>query len=105
MNLPIAFMSQTPEMDIDYVAALARLELSPQERQTYAAQLGDVLDYLARLNSVDVTGVEPTAHAFPLENVWGEDVPHAALTAAEVVRNAPSARDNQLVVPKVIDEA
>ena len=60
-------------MDIDYVANLARIELSPQEKEKFQGQLGDVLKYFEKLQEVDVEGVEPTAHAFPRFNVWDED--------------------------------
>ena len=60
-------------MDIDYVANLARIELSNEERSKFQSQLGQVLQYFEKLQKVDVDGVEPTAHAFPRFNVWDED--------------------------------
>lgn len=58
-------MSETPSMDIDYVSNLTRIELSPEEKEKFQGQLGDVLKYFEKLQEVDVEGVEPTAHAFP----------------------------------------
>lgn len=92
-------------MDIDYVARLARLELSPEERTTFAAQLQQVLGYVEQLQEVNVSGVEPTAHAFPVVNVWGADVPRAGLSTSEALANAPAQRAAQVVVPKVVEEA
>jgi aspartyl-tRNA(Asn)/glutamyl-tRNA(Gln) amidotransferase subunit C len=95
----------SPSMDIDYVANLARLALSAEEKTRFAAQLGDILAYFEKLNAVDVSGVEPMAHAFPVFNVLDEDVARPGLTVAEALRNAPAVRDNQIVVPKVVEDA
>ncbi len=97
-------MSQ-PSVDIDYVANLARLDLSTEEKARFAAQLGDILAYFEKLNAVDVTGVQPMAHAFPVFNVLEDDVDEPGLTPAEALRNAPAQRDNQILVPKVVDDA
>ena len=69
----------------------------------FSAQIGDVLTYIAQLREVNVTGVEPTAHAFPVANVWGEDVPGPALSVAAALQNAPEQRDEMIVVPKVVE--
>ena len=96
-------MPDTPNIDIDYVAGLARLALNAEEKETYARQLGDVLAYIEKLKGVDVTGVEPTAHAFDVSNVWGEDVPRPGLSVEDALRNAPAVRNNMFVVPKVVE--
>jgi len=96
-------MSQAPDLDIDYVARLARLELTPEEKATFAHQLADVLHHIEQLAKVDVTGVEPTAHAFPVENVWAADAAAPGLTVDEALRNAPSRRENMISVPKVVE--
>lgn len=98
-------MPETPKLDIDYVAQLARLALTDKERQSFARQLGDVLTYVAKLEEVDVSGVEPTAHAFEVVNVWQADEPREPLAVEAALRNAPAQRDNMFVVPKVVDEA
>jgi aspartyl-tRNA(Asn)/glutamyl-tRNA(Gln) amidotransferase subunit C len=94
-----------PQLDIDYVARLARLALTEAEKQAFAHQLGDVLTYIEQLKAVDVTGVEPTAHAFEVVNVWQEDVPAPAFPVEKALQNAPAARDHMIVVPKVVDDA
>jgi len=91
------------DLKLDHVANLARIELTAAERERFTAQLGDVLAYIALLNEVDVAGVEPTAHAFPVVNVWAEDVPEAGLPVADALRNAPEQRDHMFVVPKVVE--
>jgi aspartyl-tRNA(Asn)/glutamyl-tRNA(Gln) amidotransferase subunit C len=97
-------MSEESDMDIDYVANLARIELSSQEKEKFQGQLGDVLKYFEKLQEVDVEGVEPTAHAFPRFNVWDEDQSVDGFTAEEALSNAPKARNDQVVVPKVVEE-
>lgn len=96
-------MAAAPQLDIDHVARLARLALTPAEKTQFARQLGDVLHHIERLSAVDVTGVEPTAHAFPLENVWQDDVPRPGLTVEQALQNAPAQRDHLIVVPKVVE--
>lgn len=91
------------DIDIDRVAQLARIALTPEEKEKFARQLGDVLHHIRQLEQVDVTGVEPTAHAFPLNNVWQEDVARAGLPVEDALRNAPAQRDNMIVVPKVVE--
>ena len=96
-------MPTPSDFNIDQVASLARIALSPAEKAAFAAQLGDVLAYMAQLKEVDVSGVEPTAHAYPLVNVWAEDVAQPGLPVEAALRNAPSQRDHMFVVPKVVE--
>jgi aspartyl-tRNA(Asn)/glutamyl-tRNA(Gln) amidotransferase subunit C len=96
-------MNAPGDLDIDHVARLARLALTPEEKATYAAQLGEVLAAIAKLKEVDVTGVEPTAHAFTITNVWAEDVAEPGLPVELALRNAPAAREHAFAVPKVVE--
>lgn len=96
-------MSSAPQLDIDRVARLARLALTAEEKATFAQQLGSVLHHIAQLSKVDVSGVEPSAHAFAVHNVWAEDVAGPALPVGQALRNAPAQRDNMVVVPKVVE--
>ena len=96
-------MATPSDLDIDRVAELARLALTDEEKTRFAAQLGSVLGHIEQLAKVDVTGIEPTAHAFPLSNVWAEDVAQPGLAVTDALRNAPAQRNNMIVVPKVVD--
>jgi len=97
-------MSEQAHIDIDYVANLARLDLSDAEKQKLGSQLNDILGYFEKLNSVDVEGVEPMAHAHPVTNVWREgDQAGPTYTPEQVTRMAPESRENQVVVPKVVE--
>lgn len=95
-------MPDTPNIDIDYVASLARLALTQEEKVSFARQLGDVLAYIEKLRHVDVSGIEPTLHTLGV-NAWSEDVPQPGLPVADVLRNAPASRDNMISVPKVVE--
>jgi aspartyl-tRNA(Asn)/glutamyl-tRNA(Gln) amidotransferase subunit C len=96
-------MSAESDLNIDYVANLARLALTSEEKARYARQLGDILHYVEKLKQVDVTGVEPMAHAAPVFNVWREDVAQPGLSVEQALRNAPVKRENMIVVPKVVE--
>jgi aspartyl-tRNA(Asn)/glutamyl-tRNA(Gln) amidotransferase subunit C len=91
------------DLRLDHVASLARIDLTAEEKARFATQLGDVLAYVEQLNEVDVGGVEPTAHAFPVVNVWAQDIPEPGLPVEDALRNAPERRDNMFVVPKVVE--
>jgi aspartyl-tRNA(Asn)/glutamyl-tRNA(Gln) amidotransferase subunit C len=93
----------SPNLDVRDVARLARIELTDEEAGTFQAQLGSVLEYVEQLGKLDLTGVEPTAHASPIFNVWQADVAQPGLTVADALRNAPAQRDNMILVPKVVE--
>ncbi len=91
------------DIDVKYVAHLARLSLSPEEEQQIGAQLGDILGYIEKLKEVDVTGVEPTAHAFPLINVTRPDEVRPSISNEEALRNAPAQANGLFLVPKIVE--
>lgn len=92
-----------PDFNIKYVAHLARLKLTPEEEQQLGAQLGNILGYIEKLKEVDVTGVEPTAHAFPMVNVFRADEVRPGLSNDDALRNAPKRSTGLFVVPKVVE--
>ena len=96
-------MAANEDINIDRIANLARLALTHEEEVKFSAQLADVLTNIEKLKQVNVDGVEPTAHAFPIYNVWADDVAKPGLTVEDVLRNAPEKRDNMIVVPKVVE--
>ena len=91
------------DLDVKYVAHLARLALTPEEEQKIGAQLSSVLGYIEKLKEVDVTGVEPTAHAFPLVNVTRPDEVRPCLSHEEALRNAPAQANGLFIVPKIVE--
>lgn len=90
-------------MDVAYVARLARLKLSDAERARFQAQLDNILSHVDELRQVDVSGVEPTAHAIPVRNIFRADVPVASLDHDAVIDNAPRQKAGQFFVPKIIE--
>lgn len=97
-------MSDSSHIDIDYVANLARLELSAAEKAKLGSQLEDILGHFDKLKEVDVSGVEPMAHAHAVHNIWREgDEPGATYTPEQVTGMAPESREGQVVVPKVVE--
>jgi len=91
------------EIDVKYVAHLARLSLSPEEEQKIGRQLGNILGYIEKLKEVDVAGVEPTAHAFLLVNVVRPDEVRPSLSNEEAMRNAPAQANGLFMVPKIVE--
>ena len=91
------------EIDVKYVAHLARLALTPDEEKKLASQLGNILGYIEKLRELDVTNVEPTAHAVPLVNVTRADEVHPSLPHEEAMRNAPRQAGGLFVVPKIVE--
>ena len=91
------------DFNVHYVADLARLELTPDEETRFGAQLGQVLGYIEKLRQLDVSHVEPTAHAVPLVNVTRPDETRPSLPHEEALRNAPSQANGLFRVPKIVE--
>jgi aspartyl-tRNA(Asn)/glutamyl-tRNA(Gln) amidotransferase subunit C len=91
------------QFDVRYIAQLARLELSADEIAKFQSQLGQVLSHVEKLNKVDVSGVESTAHANHVVNVFRADEARAWFTPAEALANAPRSANGLFIVPKVIE--
>jgi aspartyl-tRNA(Asn)/glutamyl-tRNA(Gln) amidotransferase subunit C len=92
-----------PQIDVKYVAHLARLHLTPEEERKFGAQLGQVLGYIEKLQQLDVRQVEPTAHAMPLVNVTRPDAVRPSLPHDDALRNAPAQANGLFVVPKIVE--
>ncbi len=92
-----------PDLDVGYVARLARLELSEAEIAEYQTQLSDVLKFVEALRQVDVSEVEPTAHASAVFNVFRADAPAPSFPPVVALSNAPRQANDLFVVPKVLD--
>ena len=90
-------------IDIGYVAALARLELSEEQLPKLQKDLDNIVGYIASLSELDLTGVEPTAHAAALTNVWREDEAKPSYDRDRMLANAPALIDGDLIrVPQVL---
>jgi len=91
------------EINIQYVAHLARIALTCDEEKKLAAQLGNILGYIEKLKELDVTKVEPTAHAVPMVNVMRADEIRPSLPHDEAMRNAPRQANGLFMVPKIVE--
>ena len=88
---------------VRHVAHLARLALSPEDEARFAQQLGGILDYVERLQSLDVTGIEPLAHAVPMTGGERPDELRPSLPRDEVLSGAPQRVGEGIAVPKIIE--
>jgi aspartyl-tRNA(Asn)/glutamyl-tRNA(Gln) amidotransferase subunit C len=89
--------------EVEHIAQLARLELTDEEKARYCDQLSAILDYAARLQTLDTADIPPTSSVLPARSVLREDVPGSSLPVEDVLRNAPSAEENQFRVPPVLE--
>lgn len=97
-------MSQS-HIDVRYVANLARLELSDAEVSEFQPQLEAILVHVEALSKLDVSGIDPTAHANEIFGRMREDIPHESLSQAAMLQNAPDQAQGQIRVPKVVTDA
>ncbi len=91
------------DIDIEHVARLARLDLSADELEMYRKQLGVILDHAARVQALDTTDVEATAHPLGFTNAFREDEARPSLDRDEVLSQAPESRDGYFVAPPAMD--
>lgn len=89
---------------VEHIAELAKLELTPEEIERFGGQLSAILDYAARLNAVDTTGIPPTSSVLPPHATLRPDIPAASLDIEETLRNAPQREGDQFRVPPVQDK-
>lgn len=88
---------------INYVANLARLELTEAELESQTCHLAEIVNFVEQLNKVDITGIEPTVNAMKIENVYRQDTAKDSLPKLEVLAMSPVKDDSFFVVPKVIE--
>ena len=93
----------SPELDVRYVANLARIDLSDAEIAQFQTQLGRVLEYVEQLSQVDVSHVEPTAHANDITNVFRVDEARPGLEKKAALANAPRQANGLVMVTKVVE--
>jgi aspartyl-tRNA(Asn)/glutamyl-tRNA(Gln) amidotransferase subunit C len=94
-------MGANSDLDVAYVARLARINLIEDEPKTFQKQLDDVLKYVEKLRQLDVTGIDAAADALPF--VFRDDAPRDWFTAEQALSNAPRQAKGLFVVPKVVE--
>jgi aspartyl-tRNA(Asn)/glutamyl-tRNA(Gln) amidotransferase subunit C len=90
--------------DVEHVARLTRLHLTPGEAEQMQAQLSGILAYIDTLRTLDVEAVEPTSHAVPLVNVMREDEIRPSLSPSEALANAPDPSGEFFRVPRILED-
>ncbi len=88
--------------EVEKIASLARLELSPEEVDGIAEQMGTILGYVAKLDEIDGTNIKPTTHVLDIVNSFREDVVQPSLSQAEALANGPDQNGEAFVVPRII---
>lgn len=88
---------------IDYVGILAKLELSDEEKEKAKKDMGEMLDYIDKLNELDTSSVEPMSHVFPVHNVFREDVVTNGDDRENILKNAPEHNEESFIVPKTFE--
>lgn len=91
------------EETVQYVAALAKLKVSDEEKQKVAKDLDTILDYIETMNELDTEGVEPMSHVLPVKNVFREDIVVNENNRDELIKNAPKKKDGCFAVPKTVE--
>src|ERR1700679_2204883 len=95
--------SSSPALDVRYTAQLARINLTDEEIDTFQSQLDQVIQYVEKLKQVDVSGVDPTAHAIPVFNIFRPDEPRDWFDAPAALSNAPRQANGLFSVTKVVE--
>jgi aspartyl-tRNA(Asn)/glutamyl-tRNA(Gln) amidotransferase subunit C len=93
------------EIDVDHVARLARLALTPEEKERFGRQLSLILEHAAKVGEVAAEDIPPTSHPVPRANVYRPDEIRPGLSHEEALANAPEAEDGRFRVPKIVEEA
>lgn len=88
---------------VEYIAKLARLSLTEEEKEEFTGQLDKILAYIDKLNELDTKNVEPTTHAVPMKNVFREDEAKKSLSQDEALSNAPEKDRGHFRVPRIIE--
>ena len=100
----MALIHSNPHLlDISYLARLARITLTSEETELFSEQLDRILEHIALINQLDLTGIEPMAHAICVFDVVREDDPKPSLAKKDALANAPHQASGLFMVPKVLE--
>lgn len=94
---------QITKQEIEHVAKLARLNLSEEDKEKFTQEMGAIIGFVDKLNELDTTGIEPTAHILPIHNVFREDQVRPSFDRDKLLQNAPQKKDECILVPKVVE--
>lgn len=102
-GMPVNYSQKADKIDVRYVAHLARLHLTDEEAARFQGQIEQILGHVKELSKLNVDGVEPTAHAMPMNNVFRKDEAKPCMDREKALANAPKERHGQFVVPKIVE--
>ena len=88
--------------EVEHVALLSRLEVNDEEIEEYTGQLSAILEYVRKLDELDTTDIEPTAHVLPMHNVFREDRVEDGIPRETALKNAPDQEKGCYRVPKIV---
>lgn len=89
--------------EVKHIALLSRLDLTEDEVDLYTGHLAEILDYVEKLKSLDVSNVEPMSHAVPMSNVMRDDTIEPSLSCKDALKNAPDRDGPNYRVPRVTE--
>ena len=91
------------EETLEHISKLALLDLSDEEKNKLAKELGDILNYFKKLNDLDTTEVKPMTHPIEgLKNVFREDIPWKSLSNEEALKNAKHTKEGYFKASRVL---
>lgn len=91
------------KIDVEHIAKLARLGITPQEKEMFGKQLSAILEYAEILNKLNTDKIAPTSHAIPMKNVLREDKIVPCKNSQDILINAPEKEDNMFKVPRIVE--
>jgi aspartyl-tRNA(Asn)/glutamyl-tRNA(Gln) amidotransferase subunit C len=92
------------DIDVEHVARLARLALTPEETERFRTQLGLILEHAERVREVAAEEVPPTSHPVPRRNVFRPDERTETLKHQEALSTAPQTEDGRFKVPRIVEQ-
>ncbi len=96
-------MAKITKKDVEYIAGLAHLTPDDATKESFVHELGKVLNYMDKLDELDISGIEPTMHALEMTNVYREDVTGESMTHEAALKNAPQSDEDYFLVPRILD--
>ena len=97
-------MSEITQEQVAHRANLARIALTPQEIESLTAELGSIVDNVAKVSQVATADVPATSHPIPLQNVYRADVPGQTLTTEQALAGAPDHDGSRFRVTAILGE-
>ncbi len=96
---------ETPKIDVAYVAELARLELTDEEKSVFQPQLENIVKYVEKISAVDVVDVPPTLNGREIVNAFREDLVRPSMDREDALANAPARTGDEFMLPKIVEGA